>query len=368
MSRRLGVLLMAAAVAGGCAVPSWVPFVGKKGEPPLPEVKAAAPAAPEPTKPVESEAPKPGEVTRRPSATSEDVTDRVVAVVNNDAITLGELQEGLAVWAQENKQAIASTDAEELAKKILANLIDQRVQLQEADREKVVVEEVEVNEEMTERVKRLGFASMAELERAARAQGVSMDALKRRVRDSIRVNKIIRRKVTLRVTVTEQEVDEYLKDNRDKLETGLSYHARHILVTPEDPESEQAWEAARLKTELLRTQLVAGADFAEVARQQSRDVGSARDGGDLGTLKRGELAPNIEAEILKLRPGEISKPYRSPLGYHLFQLVTKETLEGDGLQRARQQIHDILYRQKFEARLEAWLKEIKQRAVIEVRL
>lgn len=373
--RRVGILLVAAALAGGCAVPGWVPLIGKKDvakkeDAPLPEVKVAAPAEPESSKPVEVSTPKPGEVVRRPSgAAGEDVTDRVVAVVNNDAITLSELQEGLAVWAQENKQQSVSTaQAETLAKKLLESLIDQRVQLQEADREKIVAEDAEVNEEMADRLKRLGFNTMKELEDAARAQGISLDAIKKRVRDQIRVNKIIRRKVSLRVSVTEQEVDEYLKDNREKLETGLGYHARHILVTPESGESEQAWEAARLKAELLRTQLVAGADFAEVARQQSRDVGSAKDGGDLGVLKRGELAPDIESEILKLKPGEISKPHRSALGYHLFQLDSKDTLEGEGLQRARQQIRDILFRQKFETRLEAWLKEIRQRAVIEVRL
>ena len=362
--RGLAALSLVVALAAGCAIPSWVPLIGKKGEKPLPEVKAAAPATPEPTKPVEADAPKPGEVLRRPLTINEDVTDRVVAVVNNDAITLGELQEGSAIWQQENKQA--ATD--EVIRRILSSLIDQRVQLQEADREKIVAEEAEVDEEMTDRVKRLGFKTIAELERAAREQGVSMDGLRKRVRDQIRVNKIVRRKVSLRVSVTPQEVDEYLKDNREKLETGLSYHARHILITPEGGEGDAAWEAARLKTELLRTQLVAGANFAEVARQQSRDAGSAKDGGNLGTLKRGELAPDIEAEILKLKPGEISKPYRSPLGYHLFQLESKDTLEGEGLQRARQQIEGILQRQKFEARMEAWLKEIKHRAVIEVRL
>jgi peptidyl-prolyl cis-trans isomerase SurA len=103
-----------------------------------------------------------------------------------------------------------------------------------------------------------------------------------------------------------------------------------------------------------------------MARLHSRDA-SAKDGGDLGTLKRGELAQDVEAQILGLAPGEVSKPYRSSLGYHLFRLEAKEVLEGEGLQRVRQQVREILYRQKYEARLEAWLKDIKQRAIIEVR-
>src|SRR5207244_6761582 len=110
-----------------------------------------------------------------------------------------------------------------------------------------------------------------------------------------------------------------------------------------------------------------GAADAERARRRSRDA-SAKDGGDLGILERGELAQDIEAQILSLEPGGVSNPYRSSLGYHLFRLESKESLEGEGLVRAKAQIREILFREKYEARLEAWLKEIKQRAVIEVRL
>jgi parvulin-like peptidyl-prolyl isomerase len=64
----------------------------------------------------------------------------------------------------------------------------------------------------------------------------------------------------------------------------------------------------------------------------------------------------------------VSAPYRSPLGYHLFRLESKDSLEGEGLVRVKQQIREILFREKYEARLDAWLKEIKQRAIIEVRM
>ena len=195
---------------------------------------------------------------------------------------------------------------------------------------------------------------------------MTLESVKRRLRDGLKVSKLIRRKVTLRVSVTEDEVARYLEENRAKLETSLSYHARHILITP-DPPTDAGWEAARIKAEMLRAQLSDGADFIELARQHSRDA-SAKDGGDLGTLKRGELSQDVEAAILALRPGEMSKPFRSALGYHVFRLESKEGLEGEGLARIRQQIRVILFREKFETRQEAWLKEIKQRAIIEVRM
>jgi peptidyl-prolyl cis-trans isomerase SurA len=331
-----------------------VPFVGRD-RPAAPAAAAPAPAPPPPPTPA-----------RRPAPVEADeVVDRIVAVVNNDAITLGEVQEAVALYRQENRGRALDSD-EVLFRQLLGRLIDARLQLQEADREKITVEDAEVEEEIAERMKRFGARTREELEAMVKAQGLSFEAVRRRVRDSLRVQKLVRRKVALRVSVTEAEIDRYLAENRDKLETGLTYHARHILITPET-DTDAGWEAARIRAEMIRAQLAEGADFADLARRYSRDA-SARDGGDLGPLKRGELAPEIEQQILALEPGQTSAPFRSRLGWHLFRLESREALEGERLQRLRQQVRDILYRQKYEARLEAWLREIKDRAIIEVRM
>jgi peptidyl-prolyl cis-trans isomerase SurA len=362
-ARTLLCLLGALGLTSGCATPGWVPFIGKKQPAPAaPETQAALPDAGSRPAPAAGGAPP-----ERLNVDDDAISDRVVAVVNNDAITLMEVQESIVAAKQEGRAAVPSDD--ELAKEFLTRLIDVRLQLQEADREKITVDDVEVDEELSSRLKKFpGNPSRQQFEEALKAQGMSLDSVKRRIREGLRVAKVVRRKVTLRVSVNDQEIAQYLEQNRSKLEQGLPYHARNILVVPEgERPSDAAWEAARIRADVIRQQIVGGADFAEMARQHSRDA-SAKDGGDLGTLKRGELAVDIENEILKLAPGEVSQPYRSSLGYHLFKLEGKETLEGDGLERARQQIRDILFREKYEARLDAWLKEIKQRAIIEVRL
>jgi parvulin-like peptidyl-prolyl isomerase len=297
----------------------------------------------------------------------ERVTDRVLAIVNNDAITLSEIQEAIAVYRYENRDRAASESADQLVQQFLTRMIDSRLQVQEAEREKIVVEESEIDEELADRIKKMNMKSKEEFEAAIKAQGIPMTAIRKRIADELRRGRIVSRKVRLRVSVTEEEVTQYLEANRPKLETGLSYHARHILILPETGAEDAAWENARIRAEMLRSQLLAGADFAELAKQHSRDA-TAKDGGDLGPLKRGELAQDIETQILKLSPGQVSTPYRSALGYHIFRLESKETLEGEGLARVRAQIREILFREKFDTRLDAWLKEIKQRAVIDVRL
>jgi len=336
-------------------IPRWVPFIGAKAAKDDTLHTAVPPKR-------DGEAPS----SARATGADDNVVERVVAVVNNDAITLGELQETIIAYRQESREAMNTSD-DELLKRFLPRLIEVRLQLQEADREKIVVEDAEVEEELTDRMKKFNAPSKEAFEAAVKAQGMTMDAVRKRLREAVRVNKVVRRKVALRVSVTDGEIDTYFLRNREKLETGLGYHARHILLVPESGDNDAAWEGTRIKTEMLRTQILEGADFAELARQHSRDA-TAADGGDLGTLKRGELAEDIEAQILGLQPGEVSKPYRSALGYHLFRLESKETLDDAGMTRVKQQIREILFREKYEARFDAWLKEIKQRAIIEVRI
>jgi peptidyl-prolyl cis-trans isomerase SurA len=361
MTRARPAVALAALLLGGCAMPKmpgWVPFVGTKTPP---STVGAGPTGPTAGT---IDTPKPGEVRERPAeGGADELSDRIIAVVNNDAITLAELQESIAGYRAENPSNRSGPSDEELSKEFLSRLIESRLQLQEAEREKIIVEDTELNEEFSERVKRYGVKNEEEFEKLVRAQGVTVESIKRRLRDGLKVSKLVRRRVTLRVSVTEAEISAYLEENRSKLETGLSFHARHILITP-DANSDTGWEAARIKAEMLRTQIHDGADFIELAKQHSRDA-TAKDGGDLGTLKRGELAPEVESELLGLAPGDVSKPVRSPLGFHVFRLESKDSLEGASI---RQQIRDILFRQQFDNRLEAWLKEIKQRAIIEVRI
>jgi len=265
---RLGGALALGALAtllAGCsmlAIPSWVPWLGTPSKA-APDATAAAPANPNAL-----DSPKPGDIRQRPTAEDDEISDRIIAVVNNDAITLNELIESVAVYRAENRGGGGPSD-EDLRKESLARLIDNRLQLQEADREKITVDEAELNEEFLDRIKRYNVKNEEEFEKLVRAQGVTLESIKKRLRDGLKVSKLVRRKVTGRISVTEDEISQYVEENRSKLETGLSYHARHILIPPE-VESDTGWEAARIKADMLAVQLSDGADFSELARQHSR--------------------------------------------------------------------------------------------------
>lgn len=295
------------------------------------------------------------------------VVDRVIAVVNQDAITLSELEDGLAYYRYESKETVKPEQEAELKLRLLSRLIESRLQLQEASREQLSVDEAEVNEQLADVMKRFEAKTQDEFEKLIKAQGLTLAGIKKRLRDQVMIQRVIQRKVQFRVSVTEPEIETYLLENREKLETGLSYHARHVLITPTPPGDEAAWQAAWAQAEEVWAKVRAGEDFGELAKRYSQDL-TAKEGGDLGVMKQGELAADLEGQIHRLRPGEASAPYRSTLGLHIFKLEWKESLSGEALAQAKRQIRDILFRQKYAARLAAWIDEIKKRAIIDIRL
>jgi peptidyl-prolyl cis-trans isomerase SurA len=300
--------------------------------------------------------------------TSEDIVDRVICIVNNDAITEYELEEAEAYHYYERKeppvQGAARTD---LRRRLLDRIVDNRLQVQQAERENLTVEDAEMTEAFADVMKKMGAANEAQLADIAKRHGVTVETLKRRIREQILVQKLIRRRVASRVSVTEAEVDRYFRENREKLEIGLGFEARHILFLPAPGRGEAGWEAAHARAEAAWKRLAAGEEFADLARELSDDP-SGKDGGALGSLKRGELAAELEAAILALQPTEVSKPVRSRVGFHLFRLDSREVLSGEALAQARNQIRDILYREKYQARLRDWVREIRERAIVEIRL
>jgi parvulin-like peptidyl-prolyl isomerase len=109
-------------------------------------------------------------------------------------------------------------------------------------------------------------------------------------------------------------------------------HARHILIRMQGsqlavkPGQKDLTEAEALaKAQDLRKRIQAGADFAELARQESDDTGTGAKGGDLGFFHRGQMVPSFEQAAFAMQPGDLSEPVKSPLGYHLIKVEAKES-------------------------------------------
>lgn len=139
------------------------------------------------------------------------------------------------------------------------------------------------------------------------------------------------------------------------------YRVRHILVRPSDAVTEQEAEA---KARDLYRQLQEGADFAELARAESDDPVSGSDGGNLGWVSPGQMVPVFEQAMMEAEPGELKGPFRSRFGWHILQVL--ERRQKDMSQELRESdARQAIYRRKFEAELQNWLREIRDEAFVE---
>jgi peptidyl-prolyl cis-trans isomerase SurA len=291
------------------------------------------------------------------------VIDRVVAAVNNEPIMMSELQESMILYKRETQSAPEGAELERL---VLNRLIDHRLQVQEARREKIEVTDEDMRTIIEDFIRRNG-GDRGKIEQQLRAQGVTWEALRRELREQLLAQRVRSRRVVRRATVTEDEVSAYLAENRERFASGLKYRARHLAVTADPPTSEAAWARAKQEVDEIVAALATGADFAELARTRSRD-GTAAAGGDLGWLARGELDPTFEKPLLALEKGQVTAPIRSQAGFHLLKLEDREEMTPERLAEARQQVRDLLLQKKAQERFDEWLDGLRRRALISVRL
>ncbi len=140
-------------------------------------------------------------------------------------------------------------------------------------------------------------------------------------------------------------------------------HARHILVRTNEAVSEAD---ARQRLGVLRERIVAGADFAELARLNSQD-GSAALGGDLNWIHPGDTVPEFERAMDALAPGELSEPVKTPFGWHLIQVLERRKADMS-VERRRLEARMALRARKSDESYEEWLRQLRDQTFIELRL
>lgn len=153
------------------------------------------------------------------------------------------------------------------------------------------------------------------------------------------------------------------KRSKDKAPAIAQTRARHILLRAKEGSNE-----AELRESLarLRTRIVAGEDFAELARVHSED-GTAPKGGDLGWISPGETVPEFERAMNALRDGEISPPVQSPFGWHLVQVLERRT-EDVSEERRKLAARQTVRARKADEAFQDWLRQARDRAFVENRL
>lgn len=256
---------------------------------------------------------------------------RIAAVVEDSVILESELLEEMARVKERIRASDQGLPPDEILKRqVLEHMIVKEVQLQAADRMGINVDDTFLNQQV-QRVAAENGMSVGEFRARIEADGMDYEEYRNMMRKEIRVQQLRQRTVYDRVTVSEQEVDDYLARNPQG-ESGREYRLGHILVgTPEEASPDEV-AAAREKAESLFEKIRDGEDFSRLALSHS-DGQMALEGGDLGWLTRGRVPTLFLEAVESLQPGEVAAPVRSPSGFHIVQL---QSVRGDELRLIEQ--------------------------------
>jgi len=248
--------------------------------------------------------------------------NRIVAVVDNEAITSLELEkrlQGIMVQLRQNGTAMPPLDI--LRRQVLERLIIERIQLTLADSRGVRVNDETLNEVIT-RIAAQNQLSLQQFREALEGDGVDFSDFREEVRHEITMNNLRTREVESRIDVTQQEVDDFLARQAGGDGLDSEYRLGHILIAVPEGASPEQVQAARSQAQQVLDELRAGADFRQMAITHSSGQ-QALQGGDLGWRKGGQLPTLFADSVMHLTPGEVSELLRSSSGFHIIKLLEK---------------------------------------------
>lgn len=296
--------------------------------------------------------------------------DRVVAVVNNEVVTQSEFDAIFRPIYEQVKRAYQGSDLnrelQDIRMKLLNQLIEDKLVAQEAKKLGIEVGESEIREEMANFKKQ--FGDEAAFLRKMEEEHVRLGDIEARFRERIAIEKLHQYLIRGRIVISPNEVEDYYRSHGEEFNDKEKIQLWAITFPKSNEATEKGMmdERAKKQAEQVLAGLKKGADFATLAKKYSQDA-HAQEGGLIGFVARGDLVPNIEEVIFSLPAGGISDVLETERAYHLFKVGEKTAAKSRAFDEVRDEIHNLLFRQRAHERFMGWMEELKKKSYISIR-
>lgn len=254
----------------------------------------------------------------RDSAVAQET--RIAAVVNDDVVSLGDLAARLLLAIRTSGLEDTAQTRQRFAPRMLRRLIDEKLELQEAKRLNIAVTQEEINDAIG-RIEAQSNMKKGDLERFLEKNGITRSTLTDQITADLAWNKLIQKRLTEQITISDDEVSEALAKVKEEANTARSRVAEIFLAVDNPSQEEEVRRFADGLVEKIRT---GNATFPALARQFSQSPTAAA-GGDLGWVTPAQLPPALSSAIQKMKQGEMSYPIRSGGGYYMLLLIGQTT-------------------------------------------
>jgi peptidyl-prolyl cis-trans isomerase SurA len=292
--------------------------------------------------------------------------EEIVARVNDQVITKSDYDRGLKEMDAEAAQSGAQTMQQKAAahKDLLRNLIDQQLWLSKG-KDLGITGETELVKRLNEIRKQYNMATLEDLEKAAKEQGVSYEDFKANIRNQLITQLVMRQEVGEHLQVTPGEMERYYEQHKQDYTQPEGVKLSEILISADSDDAAKV-AAAKTKADDMEVRLHAGGDFAQLARSFS-DGPTAASGGDLGQFRRNALAKVLEDATFSLKAGQFTDPILTRQGYVILKVVQHTDSGPAPYKDVQDQVEEACYMARMEPAIRDYLNKMRDEAAITVK-
>ncbi len=290
--------------------------------------------------------------------------DKIAAVVNNEVITQSELDEILQRPRREINEKFDGEEEQQLLNKLtrelLNRLIEKRLQLQVARQKNITVGKEDVEAALNDIKLKNAFIDDEAFKRALAQEGMTLEQYKKELEDQLTIMKLLTREVRANIVISEEEIKDYYKNNEKQYALPEEAHLRIMLFKESD-------DAGMKKAADILSQIKNGANFADLAKKHSDDP-TAKDGGDIGFIKKGQMLPELEKPAFSLKKNDVSDIIKTPSGYYIIKIEDRKEAAPIPLEKVRSDIEKALYEKKADFMYDQWLSDLRRNSYVEIKL
>ena len=306
-----------------------------------------------------------------PSAIGAELIDRIVAVVNNDLISLEDLNSQVKPYLEKINDIGYPPDKQrqmvfKVREDVLNQMIDQKLTDQEIARYKITASDKEVDNTI-ERIKKTNSLTDEALRQALSKEGITLEEYRKRTKENILRSSLVNREIKSKVVITKEEIKAYYDSHPDLYGFEEKYRLANVMIKyPESPDPSSRMQTQQKMAGILQ-ELKAGKSIDEVIRTFSDSTARVQ-GGELGTFSLSTLDPKIREALKDLKPGQYSGVIETDFGYQIFRLLDKVKTANKSLEDATAEIENKLYKDIVDQKFSKWLEELRSRSHIKITL
>jgi len=296
-----------------------------------------------------------------PSRGSGEVFNRVVAIVNDDVITLYELNQKIREMTGLTPETLRDKDEGrylETRRKILELMINDKC-AKEKIRELGIQIPPERLDAAIETIKRRNQWTHEDLLAMLKQEGLTIEAYREELKAELERIELINAQVKAKIIIREEEIEQYYKDHQEDFSSEETVQLAGIFLIRRNPKDEEEFRNLKLKGEDILARLRNGEDFARLAKETSQGPG-ADEGGDLGTFKVDQLDPELGKALEGLEVGQVTDLIIKANGIQILKVIKRQKAEVKPLEEVREKIDATLYQQEVNRRYEAWIQELRK--------